>query len=324
MVTGNLWRQRGNLTVSVALATLLSVAGSAFVELALHDGQGLGSPSVETQADAPVTNSRDDAYLRADMADGSEAITADAGPGPTTDSPTEDSSNGAAGAVATKDEPRNPAETKTASTPADKPLAAPTSPSTDRAVTPEEDELELEDPIEDFDDLGDPDFDAVASAAPETDNSQRRRAEEQRRAAEEERLEREAQRSAAQQRRLKEAAAKEKAAKEKAAKEKAAKEKAAGDSKMTTLPLTVVDTMIRSNMSVKRCFFNEKQSSGEMPRRVNVKFTVLNSGRVSSARVTTEQYKGGTLDGCLGRAFKAIQFPPFQGEAKSMTYPFVL
>ena len=93
---------------------------------------------------------------------------------------------------------------------------------------------------------------------------------------------------------------------------------------MATLPLTVVDTMIRSNMSVKRCFFNEKQASGEMPRRVNVRFTVLNSGRVSSARVTTEQYKGGTLDGCLGRAFKAIQFPAFQGEAKSMTYPFVL
>ena len=77
LVTGNLWRQQGNLTVSVALATILSVAGSAFVEIALHDGQGLGVTSGETRADAsaPTPNSRTDAYLRADMADNGAANT---------------------------------------------------------------------------------------------------------------------------------------------------------------------------------------------------------------------------------------------------------
>jgi len=319
LVTGNLWRQKGNLTVSVALATILSVAGSAFVEIALHDGGGLDNETAANQAVAPTANPRDDAYLRADMADDREASTADAETDPTDDSPPDASSTGGANTAPTEASSSKPVDANAAPTEAAKPPAAPTTPSTDREATPDDDELELEDPLEDFDDLGDPDFDAVATAPPEVDTSQRRRAEAQQRAAEQERLEREAQRSAAQQRRQRAAAAK-----EQAAKEKAAKEEAASGSKMTTLPLTVVDTMIRSNMSVKRCFFNEKQASGEMPRRVNVRFTVLNSGRVSSARVTTEQYKGGTLDGCLGRAFKAIQFPPFQGEAKSMTYPFVL
>ena len=93
---------------------------------------------------------------------------------------------------------------------------------------------------------------------------------------------------------------------------------------MKSLPLTVVDTLIRTNMSVKRCFFNEKQSTGEVPSRVNVRFTVLQSGRVSSARVITEEYKGGTLDSCLSRSFKAIPFPAFEGESVTMNYPFVL
>jgi len=149
-------------------------------------------------------------------------------------------------------------------------------------------------------------------AAAQARAEQREREDERRRARDEKAAQAAADRAAA----AKAAAATRAAAK--------AKKSSSNSSTMKTLPLTVVDTMVRSNMSIKRCFFNEKQASGAMPRRVNVRFTVLNSGRVSSARVTTDQYKGGTLDSCLGRAFKAIQFPPFQGEAKSMTYPFVL
>ena len=94
--------------------------------------------------------------------------------------------------------------------------------------------------------------------------------------------------------------------------------------KMKNLPLNVVGTMIRSNMSVKRCFFAEKQASGRLPSRVNVRFTVMPTGRVSAARVTTDEYKGGSLDSCLGRSYKAIQFPAFEGDPLSMTYPFIL
>ena len=82
--------------------------------------------------------------------------------------------------------------------------------------------------------------------------------------------------------------------------------------------------MIKTNLTVKRCFFAEKKASGSLPARVNVYFTVMPTGKVASARVTTAEYKGTTLDSCLGRAFKGINFPPFEGDPLSMTYPFIL
>lgn len=94
--------------------------------------------------------------------------------------------------------------------------------------------------------------------------------------------------------------------------------------KLKSVPLSVVDTVIRTNLSIKRCFFQEKQRAGQLPRRVTVRFTVLPSGRISSARVGTAEFRGGPLDQCLGTAFRGIQFPPFDGEPLSMTYPFVL
>lgn len=304
LVTGNLWRQQGNLGVSIALATVLSIGGSAFVEVALHDGEGLGnSTSADaTVANDPASNSRDDSYLRGDLANGDATSTPENGE--TEPAPSQEPE------VTANPDARDESTGVGTERRTDKPASA-APPATEReapTVNDPADELDLEDPIEDFDDLGDPDFDAVATAPPSPPDDARAADAAKRKAAEQDRRKREAERAAAAKQRAK-------------AKEQ---KESAGGSKMTTLPLTVVDTMIRSNMSVKRCFFNEKQSSGEMPRRVNVRFTVLNTGRVSSARVTTEQYKGGSLDGCLGRAFKAITFPPFEGEAKSMTYPFVL
>ncbi len=107
--------------------------------------------------------------------------------------------------------------------------------------------------------------------------------------------------------------------------ERRAKEaKTQGRAPMKTLPLTAVDTMLRSNYSVKRCFVSEKKRSGNLPKRVSVKFTILPTGTVSSARVTNTGLKGGPLDSCLRRAFRAIRFPAFEGQAMSMTYPFVM
>jgi DNA-directed RNA polymerase subunit RPC12/RpoP len=94
--------------------------------------------------------------------------------------------------------------------------------------------------------------------------------------------------------------------------------------RMKTLPLTVVDTMLRSNFSIKRCFVSEKKQTGSLPSRVSVRFTVLPSGSVQSSRVTNSELKGGSMDSCLRRAFKAIHFPAFEGQAMTMTYPFVL
>jgi len=93
---------------------------------------------------------------------------------------------------------------------------------------------------------------------------------------------------------------------------------------MEKLPLTVVDTIIRSNKGIKKCFYEEKQRTGSYPSRVDVKVTILGNGSVSSAHVSTSQYRGTELDSCLGAAFRDLSFPPFDGDAVTMTYPFVL
>lgn len=93
---------------------------------------------------------------------------------------------------------------------------------------------------------------------------------------------------------------------------------------MTRLPTSVVETMIRNNKRIKRCWMEEKQRSGELPKRVDVKFTVQPSGAVSSARSATKKYRGTDFEVCLGAAFRSITFPPFDGEPLSMTYNFAL
>ncbi len=77
-------------------------------------------------------------------------------------------------------------------------------------------------------------------------------------------------------------------------------------------------------MKVKRCFYDEKQASGTLPRRVNMVFTIQATGRVSTARVTTAEYRGSDFDACLSAAFRTLQFPGFDGAPYETGYQFVL
>ena len=312
LVTGSLWRQKGNVPISIALATVLGLGGSAFVELALHGSTGFDLASIPATPDIVKGPKEVPVEPTGNEADAVYALTVDSEKTAPTD-------------ISVPEPVRAPDPATTASTPENRNARNARSPSTARTAAPPPEDEELDD----FEQLEDPDFDDI-----DVPSTSQRQAEENRRAemeaaaqARAEQREREDERRRARDEKAAQAAADRAAAAKAAAATRAAakaKKSSSNSSTMKTLPLTVVDTMVRSNMSIKRCFFNEKQASGAMPRRVNVRFTVLNSGRVSSARVTTDQYKGGTLDSCLGRAFKAIQFPPFQGEAKSMTYPFVL
>ena len=289
LVTGNLWRQKGNIPISVVLATVLSVGGTGFVELALHSSPASDAPLA---AEEPVQNAPD--------------VDAEADP------QTEDAIDNA-----TDDEEAKDGDTEEAVAEADIPVPPPAvepvapTPAPPAPPAPAEPEA-----------LDEPDFDElVAEAEPEPTAAEERRRQAVEEAAQARTNERRQRETAAAQRRR---AAQQRAQREAAAAAAAAPPAAAEPPKMKSLPLTVVDTLIRSNMSVKRCFYNEKQTTGEMPTRVNVRFTVLQSGRVSSARVITDEYKGGPLDSCLSRSFRAIQFPAFEGESLTMNYPFVL
>ena len=91
------------------------------------------------------------------------------------------------------------------------------------------------------------------------------------------------------------------------------------------VPLVVLDTMLRSNRKVKGCFVSYKRETGSMPSgRINVRFKVKSTGRPQEVRIADGPYAGTSLDDCLGGAVSSIQFPPFEGESKTYTYPFML
>lgn len=87
---------------------------------------------------------------------------------------------------------------------------------------------------------------------------------------------------------------------------------------------TVVDTILRNNKGVKRCFQYEYKRAGSVPRSLPVGFKVRSSGSVSSAWVSSDSYKGTELESCLKGAILAVQFPPFDGDSKTMSYTFRL
>ena len=281
LVTGNLWRQKGNVPISVALATVLSMGGTAFVEVAIHaDGS---TPAVAEQTVAPPAEAKSEEAV--------EEAKADALAEEPTEEPTEEATAAVADAAV-------PPAAETGAKSSSSEIGSPLPP----------------EPVEEEEALDEPDFADIPPAATRSDAEERRRREMEDAAAraKAEREARDAERKRSRQSRRERRA-------------KAAPEPApAGPTKMKSLPLTVVDTMIKTNLTVKRCFFAEKKAAGTLPSRVNVFFTVMPTGKVASARVTTAEYKGTTLDSCLGRAFKGITFPPFEGDPLSMTYPFIL
>jgi len=92
------------------------------------------------------------------------------------------------------------------------------------------------------------------------------------------------------------------------------------------VPVTVLDTMLKSNKGVKRCFGIYRQDHGSLPTgRITVKLVVSPSGRASSAKIDGGQYAGTSLDTCLGSAVKEITFPPWDGsESLTYYYPFIM
>jgi predicted Zn finger-like uncharacterized protein len=87
--------------------------------------------------------------------------------------------------------------------------------------------------------------------------------------------------------------------------------------------VVVIDTMIKSNKAVKSCFVQQRNETGELPKGVKVKLTIQDSGKVSSASLPSGDLKGSDFDSCLSGAVKSIQFPPFEGDPVTVTYPFV-
>jgi hypothetical protein len=93
----------------------------------------------------------------------------------------------------------------------------------------------------------------------------------------------------------------------------------------TGVPLTVLDTMLRSNRGVKGCFVQYRNATGSLPSgRIPVKIRIQPSGSPDRVYISSGSYRDTSLDSCLSRVIQDIQFPPFDGAAKNYTYPFTL
>ena len=92
------------------------------------------------------------------------------------------------------------------------------------------------------------------------------------------------------------------------------------------VPVTVLDTMLKSNKGVKRCFGIYRQETGALPSgRITVELTVQPSGKATHAKIDGGAYAGTSLDSCLSGAIKDITFPPWDGsEGLTYYYPFIM
>jgi hypothetical protein len=88
--------------------------------------------------------------------------------------------------------------------------------------------------------------------------------------------------------------------------------------------LFVVDTIIRSSADIKRCIGVEKARGTEVDGKIYMKFTIEPGGTVKRARVTTSRFRGTSLDKCLSREVNALKFPPFDGQAQTVSYALLV
>ncbi len=91
---------------------------------------------------------------------------------------------------------------------------------------------------------------------------------------------------------------------------------------MTSVPVEVVHTMLSNNLEIKKCFVPLFRA-GTLPNRVDVRLSMLPSGRVEGVGIVDPQYAGTELDRCLAMAITAVKFPP-SSVGQKLVYPFIL
>ena len=87
---------------------------------------------------------------------------------------------------------------------------------------------------------------------------------------------------------------------------------------------SVLDIIIRNNQDAKGCYIAHRREYNELPKNVEVLFTLQPSGRVSQAYIADGPYVGSKFEACLRAAFKGMNFPEFDSNAKpqSLRYTF--
>ncbi|MCO4769409.1 MAG: zinc-ribbon domain-containing protein [Deltaproteobacteria bacterium] len=100
-------------------------------------------------------------------------------------------------------------------------------------------------------------------------------------------------------------------------------EKSTGGSSAGPSPF-VIDTIIRNNANINRCFTLEKARGTDISGKIYLKFSIAPDGGVSRARITTSRFAGTALDQCVSKEVNQLNFPPFDGDTQQVRYPFTV
>ena len=90
-----------------------------------------------------------------------------------------------------------------------------------------------------------------------------------------------------------------------------------------TVPLETIDVILKNTNGVKACFV-PLIKSGNIPPRIDVKFTLSGNGRASSISVVQSNYRGSSFEQCMQSSISAINFPASGGSGQNINFPFVL
>jgi hypothetical protein len=88
------------------------------------------------------------------------------------------------------------------------------------------------------------------------------------------------------------------------------------------VPMDVIKALLTNNRGVKSCFLPLIRA-GTPPDRVDVRFDLHSTGKVSECGIVQSEYAGSSLESCLEQAIRAVDFPSSRGSQR-ITYPFIL
>ena len=84
----------------------------------------------------------------------------------------------------------------------------------------------------------------------------------------------------------------------------------------------VIDTIIRNNAAIQRCYAAEIAAGADVSGKIYLKFSISPHGAAARARITTSRFAGTRIDTCVSREVNQLKFPAFDGETQNVRYPF--
>lgn len=89
-------------------------------------------------------------------------------------------------------------------------------------------------------------------------------------------------------------------------------------------PAVVVRVVSANKAAITACYAQALRGGGGERGKLAILVTVQPSGEVSSAKITTGQFKTSPLGHCIAETVGRWRFPPFRGDPREIELPFVL